>query len=516
MTDRNSHDAWLPSRRAFLRQSAAGAALLAAGSAAAQAPARGGRLVIAATGGGATDSLDPRRIASIYHGNLGYAFANCLTEIGEGNKLVPELATSWEAADGGKRWIFNLRAGVTFHNGKTMTAADVVWSLNLHRGADSKSAAKPLLASVTDIKADGANRVVVELSAPSADMPFVMSDVHLLVIPAETTKFDDGVGTGPFRVKRFVPGQRLEGERNPGYWKSGRAHVADIELLAINDAVARLNALQTGEVQVIERVDSKTVALLERNKDVQVFRTGGGGHRPFLMHCDTAPYSNPDLRMALKLGIDREDFLKKIFRGFGRLANDHPIPETDPWFPGGIAQRKYDPDQARALYKKSGHSGPLALSTSEAAYAEAIDGAALFKEQMAKIGIEIAIQREPADGYWSNVWLKKPFMMGAWGGRPTADIMLSTAYKSDAPWNDTRWKNAEFDRLLAEARGELDAGKRKDLYRRGLTMINETGGAIIPCFIDFVDAARVNVKGWFPGNFGLSGMRAAERLWLAA
>jgi peptide/nickel transport system substrate-binding protein len=219
--------------------------------------------------------------------------------------------------------------------------------------------------------------------------------------------------------------------------------------------------------------------------------------------------------MAIKLVIDREEWLSKVFRGFGRIGNDHPIPATDPWYPQGISQRKVDIDKARFHYQKSGHSGPLVLSTSEAAFAEAIEAAALFKEQAAKAGIEISILREPSDGYFANVWRKKPFVMGSWGGRPTADIMLSTAYKSDADWNDTHWKNADFDRMLIQARGELDPAKRKELYLRCCTLINETGGSVIPVMNDFVDAQRSNVKGWFPGNYSLSGMRAAERVWLA-
>ncbi len=511
------HKTTAPSRRGVLAGAAAlGMAALASRTADAQTPQRGGRLVLAATGGSAGDALDPRILTSIYHGNVAYGYGNCLTEIGENDKVLPELAESWEHSDGGKRWIFNLRRGVTFHNGKTMTADDVVWSLNIHRAADTKSGAKVLLAPVTDIKADGPNRVIVELNAPYVDLPQVMSDWHLLILPANTTEFNAGIATGPYAVKRFAPGQTLELTRNPNYWKPGRAHFNDVEMLAINDATARINGLMTGEIHLIERVDTKTVALLERNNQVQVFRSVTGGFRPFVMHCDTAPFDNADLRKALQLAIDREDYVKRVFRGYGRIGNDHPIAPNNPFFSAAIAQRTYDPDQARALYKKSGHSGPVVISASEAAFAEALDGVAVYKEHAAKAGIDIQILREPAAGYWSNVWLKKPFCTAAWGGRPTADIMLTSAFKSDAPWNDTRWKSAEFDKLLSDARGEFDDAKRKELYHRCQLLIHETGGCINPIFADVIDGARTNLKGWFPGNYALSGMRAAERMWFAS
>lgn len=514
MTTNDSSD--VTRRNVLAGAGALGVTALAAGGAAAQAPRRGGKLVMAATGGSAGDSLDPRTLTSILHGNFAYAYGNCLTEMGEGNQVIPELAESWEHADGGKRWIFNLRRGVTFHNGKTMTAEDVVWSINIHRAADTKSGAKALLASVTDVKADGANRVVFELSAPYVDLPQVLTIWNLIVLPVNTTDFNAGIGTGPFAVKRFAPGQTLQMARNANYWKQGRGHFDEVEMLSIGDTTARINGLLTGEIHLIERVDSKTVTLLERNNQVQVFRSITGGFRPFVMHCDTAPFDNPDLRKALQLAIDRDDYVARVYRGYGRVGNDQPIAPTDPMFSSAVPQRKYDPDQARSLYRKSGHSGPIVLSTSEAAFAEAVDGAAVYKEHAAKAGIDIQILREPAAGYWSNVWLKKPFAAAAWGGRPTADIMLSTAFKSDAAWNDTRWKSPEFDKLLAEARGEFNEGKRKELYHRCQLLIHETGGCLNMIFNDFIDAGRANLKGWFVGNYSLSGMRAAERLWFAS
>lgn len=505
------------SRRDFLAQaSALGALSLIGGQAAAQTARRGGRLVLAAPGGGAGDSLDPRTFSSVYHGNIAYAYGNCLTEIVENNRVAPELAESWEYQDGGKRWLFELRRGVVFHNGKAMTSADVVWSLNLHRAADTKSGAKALMTPIVDIRADGPARIVIELSAPYVDLPQVLSDWHLLIIPAGTTDFNAGIGTGPFSVKRFVPGQTVEMVRNPNYWKANRGWFNEVEMLAVNDASARINGLVTGEIHLVERIDTKTVAMLERNNQIRIHKTVTGGYRPFAMHCDTAPFDNPDLRRALQLAIDREDYVKRVFSGFGRIGNDHPIAPVDPMFSAAIPQRRYDPDQARSLYRKSGHSGPIPLHVSEAPYSEAIDAATVFKEHAAKAGIDIQIVREPAAGYWSNVWLKKPFCVSSWGARPTAEIALATAFKSDAPFNETRWKNPEFDRLLAQARSEFNDGRRKEIYHRCQLMIHETGGSINPIFNDFVDGSRANLAGWIPGNHGLSGMRAAERMWFAS
>ena len=505
-------------RRHLLAGLGAAGAALAAGApfpaqSQSQTPQRGGKLTIAATGAAATDSLDPRIISSIYHGMLAYAYGNCLTEMGEGNRLVGELAESWETTQNGRRWVFNLRRGVTFHNGRSLTADDVVWSINLHRGAESRSAAKVLLEPVTDVRADG-NQVIFDTAEPYADMAYVLSDQHLIILPANTTDFNAGVGTGPYVVQRFVPGQRLAGTRNPNYWKQGRAHVAELELLAVGDANARISALQSGEIQMMERVDPRTAELFGRVPGIQVLRSSTGAYRPFMMLCDTAPFTNADLRMALKLAINREDLLQRVFRGYGRVGNDHPIGPTDPFHAASIPQRTYDPDQARALYRRSGHSGPIPLSFSDVAFTEAPDASTLFKEHAARAGIDIQLVREPNDGYWSNVWWRKPFCAAAWGGRPTTGIMLATAFKSDAQLNDSNWRSPEFDATLARARSELDQARQRELYGQCQRLIWETGGCINPIFADVIDAARANVRGFFPGNYAMSGMRVSERVWL--
>ncbi len=503
-------------RREFLAGTAAAGGLVLAGVTPAwAAPRRGGRLIIAEAGGASTDSLDPRTLTSRYHALIGYAFGNCLTEIGRNDELIGELATGWESSPDALTWTFELRRGVEFHNGKTMTSQDVVYSLDLHRGEGSKSGAKGLMGGIADIKADGPNRIVVTMHSGNADVPYLMSDFHLLIVPAGTTDFGAGVGTGAFAMKSFSPGEQWVGTRNPNYWKPERGHLDEVEIAAVSDSAARLNGLMTGELGIIGRLDANSAALLASSPDIEVHNSPGPGHRPLLMLCDRPPFDNADLRMALKLSLDREQILDKIMAGYGSIANDHPIPPIDPFYAADIPQRVYDPEKAAFHYKRSGHSGKLALHASDVTHVGAVDQAALIRESAARAGIAIDIVREPADGFWSNVWMKVNLMIGAWGGRPTADIMLSTAYKSDASWNDTAWRRAQFDEILVAARAETDFAKRKRMYHDLQVMIHEDGGAGIPFFINNLYAARASVKGLFPsGAFSISGARAAERAWL--
>jgi peptide/nickel transport system substrate-binding protein len=242
-----------------------------------------------------------------------------------------------------------------------------------------------------------------------------------------------------------------------------------------------------------------------------VFNIESAGHYCFPMRCDTDPFTNNDLRLALKYGIDREDIVKKILRGYGKTGNDHPIPSFDPFHADDLPQRPYDPDKAKFHFQKAGVSGPVALHVADAAFTGAVDAATLYKEHLAKAGITLDLVREPSDGYWSNVWMVKPFVASYWGGRPTADLMLSVAYQSDAAWNESFWKRPQFDQLLMQARGELDNAKRKQMYHDLQVMVHEDGGEVIPMFNNMLFGARKEVAGLVRSPV-LTGLRCGEQL----
>ncbi len=490
-------------RRAFLGRAAAlgvssaVAITLLGGSAMAATPKRGGTIKAGLQGGESTNSLDPATFASSVPTTFGNCWGETLVEVTPEGELDFRVAESVEASPDAKVWTFKIRDGVEFHNGKTVTADDVVKTLQRHADENSKSGALGIVKGIEKMEADGSN-VVLTLSSPNADLPYLMSDYHLLIQPGGGMDAPDaGIGCGPYKVVENQPGVRHVGERFENYWDQEHRGFADrVEILVINDPTARLAALQSGQVHMINRVEPKVVNLIKRIPGVSIRNVSGRGHYVFIAHVNTPPFDNPDLMMALKLGINREELVEKILQGFGSVGNDFPINAAYPLFPDDIPQRKYDPDKAAFHYKKSGHSGPIVLRTSEVAFPGALDATQLFQQSAAAAGIEIEIKREPGDGYWSEVWNKKPFCASYWAGRPVQDQMYSTAYLSDADWNDTRFFRPDFDKIILAARAELDPARRKALYREAALMVRDEGGAIIPMFNDFIDAVSDKIGGW--------------------
>ncbi|MBN9245428.1 MAG: ABC transporter substrate-binding protein [Mesorhizobium sp.] len=514
------------SRRQFGRMAAtlsAGAAFLPLiGGAARAEPKRGGRLRIGSAGTNASESWDPATwglSAIMGLGGFGCIYNN-LVEVGSDGTLMPELAESFEAAPGAKTWTFKLRSGVTFSNGKTLTADDVVASINHHRGPDSKSSAKPIVAGIADIKSEGPDTVVFELEGGNADFAYLLSDYHLVIGLAADGKVDWNahIGTGGYTLTEYEVGNRALLTRRNDYWKSGAAWFDEVEIIGIDDVAARMNAVLTGEVDVISNADIATVGRVKARSDVVVEEVTGTQHFTMPMFTDVAPFDNVDVRLALKYAVDREEMVKKILNGHGKIANDQPIAPANRYYDADLPQRPYDPEKAKFHLKKANLEGlKVDLHAADAAFQGALDTAVLYSEQAARAGITINVVREPNDGYWSNVWTKKPFVMCFWQGRPTEDWMFSQVYAADAPWNDTHWKNPQFNKLMLEARSELDDAKRKQMYGEMQRLVSDDGGVIIPMYANYVWIRRAELTHGphLSSISALDGSKCGERWWFA-
>jgi peptide/nickel transport system substrate-binding protein len=481
-------------------------------------PKKGGNYRVGLVGASMAESLDPATYGTgIINAFMVGAIGNCLTEIDEKGAVIPELAESWEASPKADVWTFRLRQDVTFHNGKTLTADDVIASINHHRGEDTKSAGKPLLKAIADIRKVDKRTVVFELESGNADFPYIVSEYFFIIFPSKDGRIDwqSGIATGGYKLTEFEPGVRYVGERYPDYWKEGRAHFDRVEQVPLSDQTARTTALMTGEVDCIGAVDLGSVHLLKRKPGINVDAVTGTQHFTLPMFTDVAPFDDVNVRLALKYAIDRKQLVKILLSGYGQVGNDSPITPANRYFNSEMEQHTYDPDKARHYLKKAGQDKlSVKLSAAEAAFPKAVDAAVLFGGSAAKAGIDIQVVREPNDGYWSNVWLKKPFCTCFWSGRPTEDLMFTTAYAADSPWNDAHWKNKRFNELLVEARTELDSDRRRAMYWEMQDLVRVDGGTIIPVYAQYVFASRDYLAhGPLAANRDIDGWKSMERWW---
>jgi peptide/nickel transport system substrate-binding protein len=508
------------SRRDFMQYAMAGGMTLAAAgtlfTSAARAQAKPGGHFRAGLGhGSTTDSMDPATFASGMDYSWGKGLSGApLVRIDAKGGTYPYLAETMEPSDGASKWVFKLRKGVTFHNGKTVTADDVVGTINYHNGPDSKSPGKAYLTGVKSVKADGPETIVFELSGPNADFPANLANYQFPILSVTDGKVDvTGLGAGPYILDGFEPGVRVHFKKNPNAFAPG--NFDEITQLSILDPAARTNAYLSGEVDYIDRADLKTIDLLKSAPDTALYNVAGYEQYTAPMFVDTAPFDKVEVRQALKFAINRQELVDKVLFGYGKAGNDNGLASAMKYATAPEPVYGYDPDKAKSLLAKAGVSNlTVDLSAADAAFAGSVDAALLMSEQAKASGITINVVREPNDGYWSNVWLKKSWCHCYWGGRPTADAMFSVAMAADAAWNDTKWKNPRFNELLVTARGETDDAKRAGMYAEMQQLLHDDGGWMTLMYSNYVGAMSTKVgHGDFNSDLDHDGGYAYDRWW---
>ena len=349
-------------------------------------------------------------------------------------------------------WIFNIRKGVDLHlrqdarRRRRHLFAEPASRRDQIRRQGSAGAASPTSRSST------ANQIEITLTSGDAGLPY---DLRRLSHPHRAQRLHRLLEA---RRHRRLYARKLRARRarlitkNKGdYWKPGRGNFDSVELRYIPDAAARTQALISGQIDAGNRLDAKTVSAGDEGADGQ--RRAHQGHRQplrlrrALRHRD--PYTNNDLRLALKYGIDRQKIIDTVYNGFATMGNDTTVAPSQKYLRQGHAAAALRSGQGGVPFQEGGHQrSQLELQVSEGAFSGATDGAVLYQEALKKAGIDLDVKRVSGDGYWDNVWLKVPFCAVYWGGRPTADNQLTQTFLSNANWNDTNWKRPEFDKLI--------------------------------------------------------------------
>ena len=484
------------------------------GNAWAETPKKGGHLRMVFHNASQQETFDPIKIYSRMMGARNRSVFNGLTDITPDLNVTPSLAESFEANEDVTEWVFKLRKGVEFHNGRSLHAKDVVWSINRIFNKDEARGGTVFLEHVTEMIAEDQHTVRFKLNTPDVDLPTVLALPWFFIVPEGSTG-EDGNGTGPFKVEHFEVAVSADVVRNENYWRTGFPHVDSIETYSIPEPIARLNAVIAGEAHIVNQMTPTLIDKIDDTAGVELVSVPSGYRTCGIMRVDREPFGHADVREALKLLIDRETYNKIVYKGQSLVGNDHPIAPIYPEHCAELPAREYDPEKALSLLKKHDadkHAFELFCSTVGIG---AIEGAQVWSQMASKAGINIKVSKVPADGWWDAFWTVKPFIICQWNMRPTANSQLAIAFKGGSSWNDTYWSSQRFDQLLVESKGVKDPGLRKEMYCEMQQILRNDGGQVIMSFVNILNAASSKVK-----NLNTNPVAAlewtAEHCWLDA
>ncbi len=475
-------------------------------------PRRGGRIKVACSTSSTADTLDPAKGSNAADYSRAFMFYSGLTVLDTRLQAQPALATEWHSADA-QTWRLKLRRGVRFHDGQPLRTADIVHSLMRHQLPASGSKVRSLAMSFDAVRGRGPDELEITLKSPNADLPVMLADAHFLIVREGTQDFRSANGTGPFRCAEFRPGERSRAVRNEGYWKDG-PWLDEVELFGIADEGARLNALLSGDVQLINGVDPRSARRLKGMRSHVLKETRTGGYTDLIVRRDLAPGRSLDFVLGMKHLIDREQLRKAVFRGYAVVGNDHPFDPSHRYFDPGLPQRPYDPDKARYHLRRAGMLGARVPLVTGPPAVNSVDMGLLMQQTALQAGLELELRRMPADGYWSNHWMRHPLSFGNINARTSIDALLTQFFRSDAPWNESAWRHPRCDQLIDAARGETNEARRKQMYADVQHLIHHECGIGIPLFISVLEAhdRRLHGLGSVPTG-SLMGSMFAEHVW---
>ncbi len=461
-------------------------------------PATGGTLKVAISWG-QSETLDPQAVAgtgNVIARNFAVYQRLFVRAPQSGGGYDGVLAQSIEGNADATQYDIRLTEGVNWADGTPFVAEDVVYSLQriLTEELGLEGFGYLQMVDTEGIRKMDDLTVRVPLLYPYADFQAQLADRVILMVKDGTTSFETLNGTGPFQYVTTEQGRRIVLERNENYWRDGLPYLDQLEFINISDQTAAVNALQTGEVDVVEVLDPANRRIVEADGNLQVLSSDSGGFQPFVMDTSRAPFDDPDVRKAVRLLADRQKIIQAAQDGQGLLGNDLSSP-FDPMYASDIPQREFDPDEAKFLLDKAGVDR-FVLNTSDVG-SGILPASLAFAQQCQEVGVNCETSVSPADSYWNNIWLKEPFFVSGWGDRSFASLYL-IGLAPDAPQPETAWDDPASHKIFEEAMRTIDDAKRKELLGEVQQALWDDGGYVIWGFSTLVSGARDAVEGIEP------------------
>lgn len=479
-------------------------------------PKRGGSLRLAMGGAASSDAVDVAVSGSVWSVGIGFQLYDRLLDLRPpadgrlGQEVVPAIAEEAEylTAD---RVRIRLRDDVEFHNGKTVTADDVLFSYQRQVDPASPGNGAVMLETVDfgNSRVLDPRTVELVLNRPDAFFRNRLANNYLTIVP---TDFDSAnpVGTGPWKLRSFAPGRSVSFERFENY-HGGPAFADEMTWSAFSEPAAQVNALTSGAVNLLANVQTTQIRLIEDRSDCQIFRTPTGSAFSLLaMAKKRSPFEDQRVREAFRLMIDRQAVVDYVYGGEATIANDLFNP-YDLAFNSDIPQREHDPDRAKALLAAAGVSS-LSLPLATGGFAPNFE---VVVAQLARdAGIDIRVEKVDESSFYANHWMQDPLTATAVYTRPVADTVALTSLPT-SPWNETQEDDPAVARLYDEAAATLDPVLQAELLGELQNVLWDRGGYVVPAYANQVDATAANVGGVVTDVSGqpFGGFRF-NRMWL--
>ncbi|MCJ7659223.1 MAG: ABC transporter substrate-binding protein, partial [Anaerolineales bacterium] len=320
-----------------------------------------------------------------------------MVDVTSNNTIAPRLATAWKVSDDGLTYEFILAEGVKFHDGSSFTVEDVVWTFNRLRDPEVGSATVDLFSNITDIYSAEPNVVTFTLAEPNPFFLYDLSDNHALVLKSGTedpsTEFN---GTGPFKVVEYSPEDRLVMAANEDYFTLDQPKLAGLEFIFFNDQTAQVEALRSGQVDLVMAISTDLFTSLEGEDGFSLFEIPTNGFDLVRLRSDRAPGDDPRVMQALKLATDREAIYQLVLQGYGKVGRDSPIgPLYSQYYTEETPLPERDVDAAKSLLAEAGYPDGLELTLHTPDTGNRPNLAVVLKEQWSEAGVDVDVVVEP-------------------------------------------------------------------------------------------------------------------------
>jgi peptide/nickel transport system substrate-binding protein len=438
--------------------------------------------------------------------------------------LEPMLALSWKPNSDGSVWTFRLRQGVTFHNGAPLTADDVVYTFrelaDPHNASNALSTLQGVLSPAGVRKVDSST-VAFHLEAPNGNFPYlVSSDNYNAIIVPNGTDFSKWqrtfVGTGAFKLSAYTQNVGASFVANPNYW-GPKPFLDGTEFKFYGSQPPQILALEGGDVDVVTQFVPTGATSLLNTPAYKLIRMKSSNHRELSMRNDLAPFTDPRVRQAVALTLDRPGMVKALLSGYGSVANDYPFGPRFPSTDTTVAQRAQNISQAKQLLAAAGHPNGFTISLKTEVYQEIPQLAQVIKANAAEAGVNINLTIETQTAYYGKAtfgnsdWLDGAMSLVDYGDRGVPNVFLEAPLTSAGPWNAARFKNKTYDGLVGQYVSALDLQTQRTIAGKiERLLLNETP-FIIPYWIDNLTATTATVGGVNPTSIAQIYLNAAHK-----